>query len=459
MKSTQSKYTTAQSEQRRLLGLPTMLAICVGLVIVQGSMISVLQGVGLGGGAFFLAMLCALLIAQCNAMSFAELSLMFPGEGTLATYTQKALGHFPAIVAVFAGYVVVAMFAIPVEMFLVQVMLSELIPGFAYMQYIPLLFLGLLMMTNLIGADVFAKVQNILAFVLVAALILVGSVAISGSVERPVFADNALSEHPLSFAGIDSDFIGFIALAMWIMVGVEFICPMIDKVKHPVKNIPRAMQLSLMAIFLIFVVFAYGATLYLPSSVLIESPIPFLAYTDKIFGETGLIIATVLGLAATCSTINTVLASVPRMLHGMALQGQAFPQLLATNRYNAPWVATVLIAGLTLVPYLLLDTDLLIIMVISATSSWLIAYIIAHINVIKLRYSMPGHARPYRSRFFPVPQLVGIVAMVIVLLNNAPEPAMSQKVFMISGSILFIVGVIALVWVKFYMKKNLFEPE
>ena len=54
---------------------------------------------------------------------------MFPQEGTLATYTQKAIGHFPAIVAVFSGYVVVAILAIPVEMVLVDAMLENLLPG------------------------------------------------------------------------------------------------------------------------------------------------------------------------------------------------------------------------------------------------------------------------------------------------------------------------------------------
>ena len=85
------------------IGLITMMAICIGLVIVQGAMISALQGIGMGGTTFVFAMIAALIISQCNAMSFAELSLMFPQEGTLATYTHKAFGHLPAIVAVFAG--------------------------------------------------------------------------------------------------------------------------------------------------------------------------------------------------------------------------------------------------------------------------------------------------------------------------------------------------------------------
>jgi hypothetical protein len=47
----------------------------------------------------------------------------------LACGPQKAIGHFPAIVAVFAGYVVVAMLALPLEVFLVDAIIGELLPG------------------------------------------------------------------------------------------------------------------------------------------------------------------------------------------------------------------------------------------------------------------------------------------------------------------------------------------
>ncbi len=54
-----------------------MMSICIGLVVAQGAMISTAQGVGFGAMTFLAAMVAALAISQCNAMSFAELSLMF----------------------------------------------------------------------------------------------------------------------------------------------------------------------------------------------------------------------------------------------------------------------------------------------------------------------------------------------------------------------------------------------
>ena len=435
-----------------------MMAICIGLVIVQGAMISALQGIGMGGTTFVFAMIAALIISQCNAMSFAELSLMFPQEGTLATYTQKAIGHFPAIVAVFAGYVIVASLAVPIEMFLVDAMLAELLPGMFPEKLVPLLILAVLAITNLVGADVFAKVQNFIAFVLVSAMVLLGLAAISGGSESVQTLQGTSVDW--GFAGVlDGSFIGLIALAMWLFVGAEYICPMINEVKDPNKNIPRAMNLSLFAIFGIFLAFVFGASLVLDTETLLGSPIPYLDYANAVFGKSGLFIATVMALAATCSTINTILAGLPRMLHGMAQQKQAFPMLKAVNRYNTPWVGIVMMALFTSIPFVTLDIDSLIVLVIAATTSYLLAYIISHIDVIVLRRRFPNLKRPYKTPFYPIPQIVGIVSMLYVIINNSPAPEMTQMVFTIAGSMLAVVAIIGALWVKFYMKKGLFEAD
>ncbi|BFM50509.1 APC family permease [Marinomonas sp. THO17] len=455
---TVSSAASAATHSVKKLGLPTMMGICVGLVIVQGAMISALQGTGIGGMAFIAAMITALILAQFNAMSFAELSLMFPEKGTLATYTQKAIGHFPAIVSVFAGYVVVAILALPVEMFLVDAMLGQLLPGLLPEKVAPLLILGLFTITNLIGTDVFAKVQNLLAFVLISALILIGLVAITGTGEpQPSLTGPSVD---WSFGGVlDGSFIGLVGLALWTMVGVEFICPLIKDVKSPNKNIPRAMHLSLFMIFFIFLAFTYGASLYLDIPSLLESPLPYLDYANAVFGQAGLIIATIMALAATCSTMNTVLAAVPRMLQGMAEQGQAFPQLKATNKFDAPWVAILMLAIGASIPFFVFGIDSLIVLVIAATTSWLLAYCVAHINVMVLRKRLPNHNRPYRTPFYPLPQILGVLGMLYIALNNSPTPEMTQMVYSITGGILLLLAIIGAIWVKFFMKRGLFEAD
>lgn len=455
--SMQTDNTAVQVRPK--LGFLTMIAICVGVVIVQGSMISATQGIGLGGMAFIAAMFAAFALAQFNAMSFSELSLMFPQAGTLATYTQKAIGHFPAIVAVFAGYVVVAVLALPVEMLLVDAIIGELLPGMFPPKVVPLTILVVLMVTNLVGADVFAKVQNLLAFILITALILIGLCAVTGAVEP----HEAISGTPVdwSFGGVlDGSFLGLISLALWLMVGVEFICPLINEVKQPQRNVPRAMMLSLTMMLGIFLLFVVGVSQYLSVETLTQSPLPYLDYANAVFGQAGLVVATVMAITATCSTVNTVLAAVPRMLQGMAENRQAFPQMgLVSKRFGTPWAAILFMAATIAVPVILMGVDSLIVLVIAASTSWLLAYIIAHIDVLVLRRSMPNHERPYRTPFYPLPQIIGIIGMGYVALNNSPSPEMTATVYQITGGMLLVISVIAALWVKFYMKRKLFEPD
>ncbi|MBR7889990.1 APC family permease [Marinomonas sp. A79] len=308
------------------------------------------------------------------------------------------------------------------------------------------------------STPVFARIQNLLAFILVSALVIIGLVAITGSSEpHPTLVGTPVD---WGFGGVlDGSFIGLVGLALWTMVGVEFICPLINEVKSPKKNIPTAMHLSLVLIFLIFAAFIYGASLYMTTESLLGSPLPFLDYANAVFGKGGLAIATIMAIAATCSTMNTILASVPRMLQGMAEQKQAFPQLKLKNRFDAPWVGILMLTGLTTIPYFAFGIDSLVTLIIAATTSWLLAYSVAHINVIVLRKRMPNHERPYKTPFYPIPQILGIIGMLYIAVNNSPAPEMTQMVYSITGGILLILCVIAALWVKFYMKRGLFEPD
>ena len=438
--------------------LLTMISICVGLVIVQGSMISSTQGIGLGGSGFLVAILIAFAISQCNAMSFAELALMFPHAGTLATYTEKAIGHFPAIVAVFAGYVVVAMLAIPVEMFLVDVMIGQLFPHSLPHMTVPVLILLALTVTNIMGTDVFATLQNTLSFILVTAILVTGITAVSHG-PQPVLETTASVDWSLAPI-LDGSFIPLLALAMWLMAGVEFICPMVNEIDNPQRNIPRAMFMALTLMLVMFLLFSIGAGFYLPAEQLTHSELPYLDYVEAVFGQYGLLLATIMAVAATCSTVNTVLAGVPRMLQGMAENGQAFPQLKITSqRFGTPWVAILFMALIIMIPMFLLNIDLLLTLVISASTSWLLAYMVAHINVIVLRRRYPDYPRPFRSPWYPLPQVLGLLVMGWIAFHNAPSPDVVARVYSITGGILLLISLIGAVWVKFVMKRGLFEPD
>lgn len=443
---------------RAPLGLKSLLAVAVGLVVSQGVMVIMLQGVGIAGAAYIVPLAIAWVLALCYAASFSELALMIPRAGSLSAYTEVALGQFPAILSVFSGYVVVAMFALSAELLLVNHLMGVLYPGLGNTQWLAFLILGVFSVLNLFGIDIFAKLQNVLAFVMVVALTLMGFSALTGG-----FAD-----HEFTSGQVFGDFdlgggaLTLIALAIWGYVGAEFVCPLVTESRNPQRNIPRAMFVGLSVIFGVFLIFCLGALFYVPREVLITADLPHLEYARAVFGGSGSFLLAVTAITATCSTLNTSLASVPRMLQGMAEQGQVFPVLgHLTSKNRVPWVAVLFITGVTGLPLLVWGDDpgTVGLLLVAAAIAWLLAYIIAHINVIALRRRYPDAHRPFKTPFYPLPQVIGIAGMAYAVVYASPSPDVTAWIFTSAGVVLGVVSLVAIVWIKLVMKKPLFKPE
>ena len=96
---------------------------------------------------------------------------------------------------------------------------------------------------------------------------------------------------------------------------------------------------------------------------------------------------------------------------------------------------------------------------ISAATVWLLVYLIAHVNLIVLRRKYPQYHRPYLSPFYPIPQILGIISMIYLIINNSPTPEMTKDVYLNVGLIVSVTAVYAGFWIRFKMKKEFFKGE
>jgi amino acid transporter len=148
------------------------------------------------------------------------------------------------------------------------------------------------------------------------------------------------------------------------------------------------------------------------------------------------------------------------MLSGMAENGQAFPCFKRLSaRTGAPWVAVLFVAAITGLPILLMGVDSINLLLIAAALAWLLAYIIVHVDVIVLRMRYPHLARPFKTPFYPLPQLFGIAGMLYACWYASPSPELTAQIFTSAGVVLGIVSLIAVLWIKCVMGKPLFSPE
>ena len=82
------------------LGIPSVIATGVGLIVATSCLIMLSQGVGFAGRGFIIAMAIACFLNILVAFSFAELNAMMPITGGIGQYSLAAVGPFISIISV-----------------------------------------------------------------------------------------------------------------------------------------------------------------------------------------------------------------------------------------------------------------------------------------------------------------------------------------------------------------------
>ncbi len=441
---------------KRVLGFPALFVIAIGVVTAQSCFVSTLQGAGIGGAHFFIALLIGFILTLCYVSTYSELSLMMPKAGSISTYTAVAMGHFPAIVASIAGYLAPIVFGGPAELLLVDYILDVAYPG--VFSNIGLFLLCTLTVFNLLGINIFSSIQNILTYSMLVALFIVGVTGFDTSLASGISSQIFLSQ----LANIDTSVFSLVVLAIWAFLSIEFVCPLIEETIQPEKNIPRTMFAAAVIILVVHSLIAYSGMRQVPADGLVDSDIPHWILVNKLFGNTGRLIISVITITTTAGFINTVLATLPKMFFGMAQNNQLPRMFMKMHpKFKSPWVGILFIAAAIFIPLVLLSNakDILITLVISSATIWLLTYIIAHINVIILRIKYPHFSRPFKSRFYPLPQIIGIIGMSFAIIKNAPSVELTIKVYTNTIVFVLITTTYAFFWIKYKMKKGLFEQE
>ncbi len=441
---------------KKVLGLSSLFVAAMGGVASQGSFVAILNGAGTGGASFFIALLLAGILMFSYVFSYLELSLMMPKAGGPSTYATVAIGHFPAIILILGGYFAVSVFGAIVELTLVERVLDNIFPG--RFSHIGLILLAFLTLLNLLGIKIFSSVQNMIVYVLLISAFVIGFTSLNGDhvkgITSPVFWHQLIHTNSSVFS--------LTVLALWSFAGLEYVCPLVEEAKRPERNLPKAMLIAAVMLIIVYGLIAFAGMRQIPVGVLATSEIPHWLLVHALFEKTGGLVITVFAISTTSSTANAVIASISRMLYGMAHHRQ-LPQIFKRihPHWDTPWFGILFFFILTALPLIILGKEpgYIFVLIISATTLWLMAYIIAHINVMVLRTKYPAFSRPFKTPMFPLFQIIGITGMCYAIWNNSPSPDMATKIYLNAGIIIGIIALYAFCWVKFKMKKRLFEVE
>ena len=327
------------NEKEKTLGLRSVISISVGLVIATSCLVSIGQGEGANGVTFIGAMVIACLLNMTTVASLSELNALMPNTtGGLAQYTLTSMGPFPTLISMVGGYLICNIMSCGVEASIFSYAMATTIklpiPSLAY----TLIMTVIVMIANLYGVDMFAKIQDVVAFLLVGSMLVLGIIGMLGlgTGQEVVQPYNMASD----FKGV----VSMIAVAFWLFIGAEYVIPVSKNVRNAKRNVPLGMMIGLGLICVVQSVMVLGFHNYTPWGELADSAAPHLLYGENLLGSAGRIWMTLVSALAVVSTQNSTVNGLSGICQGMAKMNM-MPRIFAkTNRHNVPYFGVIFVS-------------------------------------------------------------------------------------------------------------------
>jgi amino acid transporter len=415
----------------RALGLASLTFYGTGIILGAGIYSVLGVAAGHAGDALWLCFLASGLVALLTGFSYAELSTAHPRASAEFSYLNRALPRWPSV-AIVTGLLVALSGACTAAT--VSIAFAGYLRTFVALppHLVALVLLGAVTALNVVGVKESGWVNAVFTLVEAGGLVVF---ALLGATQ-PTFGE-ALASAPT--LGIASG----AALVFFSFLGFENIANLAEEAKHPKRDLPRAIFLSLGIAALLYVLVALAAVALLAPTALAESDAPLADAARRHSPR----LAGALGGIALFATANTALVSIlvsSRVVFGIAREKQlpgALARLLPARK--TPWLATLLVAGVAaaLVPLGKVG-------VVASLSSFasLLAFAAVNVALIVLRYREPRKQRPFRVPLaigkFPVLPAVGAVLTLAVATQLEPAA-------LVGGAIaLAALGAYALWWTR-----------
>jgi len=461
----------AATANQAMVGFPTALATAVGLIMASPVILTVTSGFGLGGTAFVAAMAIAFTVMQCQATSFAEAAGLLPTTGSVYDYISCGLGRFWAVTGTISAYLLVHVFAGTAETVLSGIMavvnfesLNALLERSGTSWLVGVGLVIVFATTNALGVKVYGRVEIVLTLGMWLTLMMFG---IAGLLHTPA-VDLHGGFGPSRIGTSISAILSLVGMAMFMFVGFEFVTPLAAEIRNPARAIPKAMALGLWGVALCMMLFGTAVSRQVPNTpldattFLLDTPAAIPQFAERVMGHFGRMWLGVGLLFAGAATINTLMAGLPRILYGMAVDG-ALPKVFAYlhPRLKTPVFSIAVSAAIPCIHAWIIHGDVTRLgnLVLAAVCAWGVAYILVTLSVIRLRRRRPDLPRPYKVPAYPLPQIVALIGITTALAYIAPLGTSRLNVYIPFGAMLAVTALYALVWTRFVRKAPLFEPE
>jgi amino acid transporter len=416
-----------QRLERRAVGLPTAISTVFGLIVATTVLVSVGQGFA-ASWIFLVAMAIGLLAMYMQALSFSELATMIPKAGSMNEYVRAGLGPFAGSITALMGYVAIVVFPTAAETLFPALIITNFLGIAGDPKLWVVIIVSAVAILNVFGIRPFAAVEIGLTGIVAISVLLFGVIGLFGWGSHDPIGPALPSIHFQM-----STLSGLLGLAVFTFVGLEYSCPLAEELDDPSRDLPRGMFLGLGLIAVPVVLFGIAATRYLPAAKLGDpTQLTHMNVAIAMLGNFGKWWMGLISIAATVSTVNALLAGIPRLLYGMSYTKQApriFGYLLPATRAPVVGIVAMALIPIGMNVFDAASSGTFIELVLAGVLGWATAYVLIHISLAVLRVREPNAVRPFRSPFFPIPQLVGTGLLVWAAVKIFPVPDVRDHIY------------------------------
>lgn len=460
----------ASTELKKEIGLFDATLLVIGSMIGSGIFIvsaDIVRHTG-SAGWFLAAWVIGGVMTLIAAISYGELSSMFPKAGGQYVYLKEAYHPLVAFVYGWSLFAVIQTGTIAAVGVSFSKFLAYLVPGISEdiilfrqwgisisaAQLFSIFVLFLLTYINTKGiksGKIIQAVFTITKILSIAGLILFGFLFLKRSTWN-INWENAWHFSSLGENGIRTGYIGIkeaggalaAALVGSIMSyeawnNVTFVA---GEIRKPAKNIWRSLLIGTLTVTAIYVLLnlMFTAVLTLPEIAHAEKDRVGLAASQAIFGAEGTIIMALLIMVATFGCNNGLIIAGARVYYSMAKDGLFFKKAASLNKNAVP--ASALWMQFVVASLLCISGrygDLLDMITFVAV----LFYVLTIGGVFILRVTKPRHERPYKALGYPVLPALYIllgVSFCVLLISYKPQFTWPGLLISLTGIPLFYIN-------------------
>lgn len=394
--------------------------VIVGSIIGSGIFVSP-TGVLLCTGSVnssLLVWLASGLFSMIGAYCYAELGCMISKSGADYAYIMETFGPFLAFIRLWVECMIVrpcsqAIVALTFSIYVLKPFYPDCEPPDTALRMLAVTCIMVLTFVNCWDVGWATKVQDIFTFAKLLALCVIIAAGLyqlcNGQTQHFTFENSKTEVTSLAL----SFYSGLFAYNGW-----NYLNFIIEELKDPIRNLPRAIAISCTLVTLVYVLtnIAFYTTLS-PTEVL-ESEAVAVTFANRLFGYFAWTIPVFVALS-TFGAVNGILLTSSRLFYAGACEGQ-MPVILTMIQIHrlTPTPAVLCIALLSMLYLTVSDIQALINYVGFAT--WL-SIGVSVLCLPWLRWTKPGLARPIKvNLIFPFLYILATIFVTVVPMIASP---------------------------------------